>query len=193
MVFASVNPVVTLKKTWPVRSVSLDAEGLRSLVQACAKGVIDSRWPDPAVIPNEPPAEGEPYGRKALHRDDSGEVLVVRWRDGMACAPHDHAEASGFVYLLSGTLYERTWRFANDDLACGRQRVYRAPAVVRVRAGCIHDMRAEGGGLSVHVYIPPTSGMHVFDLSRREILRVTDDCGAWIPREPQRILSREPW
>ena len=140
-----------------------------------------------------PPREGEPYGRRALFRDGGAEVLLVRWREDAFSAPHDHGEASGFVYLLRGAFVERTWEFHRGRLVVTGWRRTQAPGILRVGAGAIHDVKATGGGVSLHVYVPAISHMRVFDRARRETLSVSDACGAWIPHDPALITGRVSW
>jgi hypothetical protein len=73
------------------------------------------------------------------------------------------------------------------------RRSFDAPARLPVAAGQIHDMEASAGGISLHVYLPSIRQMQVFDVTRRETLVVSDDCGAWIPLETGQIVCREAW
>jgi hypothetical protein len=122
------------------------------------------------------PSPGEPYGRRPVF-----------------CAPHDHGEASGFVQLLAGRFVERLWRWRAGDLVVAHEAQHDAPAILRVGARGIHDMKAVGGGLGIHFYLPAITGMQVFDRARRETLVVRDDCGAWIPDDAGLVASRVPF
>jgi predicted metal-dependent enzyme (double-stranded beta helix superfamily) len=134
-----------------------------------------------------------PYRRAILHRGHRCEVLLATWAEGARCAPHDHGPARGFVLLLRGQFVERTWARRGSDLVVTSTRTLRAPARLPVDQGHIHDMLASAGGLSLHVYLPSIRRMRVFDVTRRETLVVSDDCGAWIPAETGQIVSREAW
>jgi hypothetical protein len=150
-------------------------------------------WPALAEAPAAAPGEGEPYGRLPLFWCEEGEVLLMRWREGRFCAPHDHGDAGGFVALLRGEFVERSWRLEDGALKPEEARAFSAPDVLPIGPRRIHDMRAQGGGLSVHIYQPPIRGMKVYDRSRRETLIVTEDCGAWVPSAARYVVSREPW
>ncbi|MCB9733450.1 MAG: cysteine dioxygenase family protein [Deltaproteobacteria bacterium] len=139
------------------------------------------------------PAPGEPYGRTLLTADDDHETLIMRWRPGATCAPHDHGDAGGAIHLLEGAFVERRYRHDADGLSLVAVYEHEAPAVVAVEPGCIHDMRSLGPGTSVHRYSPRIAGMRVYDVERRETLVVSDDCGAWVPRDEALIVAREPW
>ena len=134
-----------------------------------------------------------PYSRTILHRSQRCEVLLATWGDGARCAPHDHGCARGFVLLLRGRFVERTWARRGPQLVVTQTRIFQAPARLPVDSGSIHDMQATEGGRSLHVYRPSIRAMRVFDVTRRETLVVSDDCGAWIPSEKGQIVSREPW
>lgn len=140
-----------------------------------------------------PPRPDEPYGRLPLHRGERGEVLLVRWREDTFCAPHDHGQAGGFVSLLRGQFVERLWRWKDGDLVAAVERAYAAPALIEVKGGAIHDMKARGSGVGVHFYLPAIQAMKVFDRARRETLTVADDCGAWVPGDPALIQGRTAW
>jgi predicted metal-dependent enzyme (double-stranded beta helix superfamily) len=137
------------------------------------------------------PDEDEPYGRHLLYRDAGGEVLLVRWRPGQFCAPHDHSASTGYVCVLAGALVERHWAWDGKDLVQTAEHRFAAPETIPV-AG-IHSMMAVDGGLSLHIYLPGVSGMRVYDIARRETLVVADDCGAWVPRRESLIIVRAPW
>ncbi len=136
---------------------------------------------------------GEPYGRRPLFRDDGGEVMLAAWTPGAECAPHDHAGARGAVLVLAGRFVETEWLWRDGDLRRGRSRPWRAGDVIPVEPGGIHSMLDEDGGASLHFYVPPIAGMRVFDARLRQTLTVRDDCGAWLPSDPNLILSRQPW
>jgi len=138
------------------------------------------------------PAPGEPYGRTLVHADDAHEMILMRWRPGMPCAPHDHGGASGVIHLLEGVFTERVYAREGDRLIVVAERTVTAPAVVTVGPGHLHDMSCDRAGASLHVYRPRIAAMRVYDLARREALVVSDDCGAWIPSDPTLILAREP-
>ena len=140
-----------------------------------------------------PASDGEPYGRRPLHRGESGEVLLVRWREDTFCAPHDHGSAAGFVVLLRGRFVERRWRSTAEGLALAGERAIAAPAIVAVRAHDIHSMKATEGGVGLHFYLPAITGMSVYDCERRETLTVGDDCGAWVPGDPALVSRRVGW
>ena len=138
------------------------------------------------------PAEGEPYGRTLVHADAAHEMILMRWRPDSACAPHDHGAASGVIHLLDGVFTERVYARDGAQLRVVAERTFAAPHVVTIPAGHLHDMRCDRAGASLHIYRPRIAAMRVYDLARREILTVSDDCGAWIPRDPALILGREP-
>lgn len=140
------------------------------------------------------PAPGEPYGRTLLTADAHHEALLMRWRPGATCAPHDHGAAAGIIHLLEGAFVERRYRREDGGgLTLIATHEHRAPAVLEVAPGCIHDMQALGAGTSVHRYSPRIQRMRVYDRERRETLIVADDCGAWIPSDPALVVAREPW
>ena len=145
-----------------------------------------------------PPAPGEPYGRTPLPVPPGAdeELLAMTWRDGATCAPHDHGDAGGHVTLIRGALTETTFAFSTDDprgLVPIGSRTLHAPAILDVEPGRIHAMTAHGDALTIHRYTPRIHGMRVYDTARRRTLIVRDDCGAWIPSDPDLIVDIESW
>lgn len=139
------------------------------------------------------PSAGEPYGRRPLHRDELGEVMLADWHAGMECAPHDHSGGTGLVLVLVGAFTETTWTWRDGSLQRGARRRWQAGEEIPVTGDGIHSMIAHQEGTTLHFYRPAISGMQVFDPARRETLAVRDECGAWIPRDEALIVSRSPW
>lgn len=139
------------------------------------------------------PADGEPYGRRPLHRDELGEVMLADWRAGAECAPHDHAGGEGVVLVLAGSFVETEWTWRDGLLERGALRRWQTGDEIPVAGDGIHSMLSQQAGTTLHFYRPAISGMRVFDPARRETLAVGDDCGAWIPRDEMLVISRSPW
>ena len=57
----------------------------------------------------------------------------------------------------------------------------------------IHSMLALSAGTTLHLYAPSITGMRVFDTQARQTLIVADDCGAWLPDDPQLVQKRTDW
>ena len=136
----------------------------------------------------------EPYERRLLQADDATEVLVMTWRPGATCAPHDHGLTSGgVVHLVVGALVERRYRFDGHGLAMVAEARYDAPAVLTVEPGVVHDMRAIGKTTTVHVYQPRVASMRVYDAAARTTWIVHDAHGAWLPRADAAAVVAERW
>jgi len=139
------------------------------------------------------PEPDEPYGRRMLHRDETGEVMLAGWGADAECAPHDHAGGVGVVRVLAGAFTETDWVWRDGILTPGPSRRWGVGESIPVVAGGIHSMAAHGAGTTLHLYRPAISGMRVFDPARRQTLSVSDDCGAWVPRNEALILARVDW
>lgn len=129
------------------------------------------------------PNDGEPYSRSILRVDDNVEIMLARWRPGHGCAPHDHDCAGGFVIPVEGTFRERRFDWAGTDLVVVEDASRPTDTAIQITAEVIHDMTAEAGGLSLHLYSPPPASMRVFDLDRAEAMELVGNYGAWIPRD----------
>jgi cysteine dioxygenase len=137
-----------------------------------------------------PAAPGEPYGRRVLHRDGIGEVVLARWSGKEACAPHDHGTSQGAVFVLEGRFRETVYRMQGGMLEARERREVQRTDVLSVLRDEIHGMEPLEPSVTLHVYAPPISCMRVFDRDRREALTVRDECGAWIPRDVRLVTAR---
>ncbi|HEX3345090.1 MAG TPA: cysteine dioxygenase family protein [Polyangiaceae bacterium] len=140
------------------------------------------------------PRVGQPYGRRVLFTSPEGEVMLASWRRGARCAPHDHGEARGLVLVLDGVFTEGVYEATADGgIRAGSSRVVAAGDTLAVGHGLVHDMRAHGGGATLHVYVPGVHAMRVYDRDARATLLVAGGCGAWVPDEPSHVLRRWDW
>jgi cysteine dioxygenase len=138
------------------------------------------------------PPVSDPYGRKVLFRSEKFEVMLATWASGAECAPHDHGDARGIVWLVEGDFTETHYELTENLTVIGKPLSRPAGTLLRVTPGDIHSMVAHKGGMSLHIYTPSIHDMKVFDTEKRRTLVVTDDCGAWVPH-PSQIVSEEAW
>lgn len=141
-----------------------------------------------------PPADGEPYARDLVAADDGSEVLLMTWRPGATCAPHDHGvESGGVIHVVRGAVVERRYAFDGRALTIVSERRAEAPAILTIEAGVVHDMHAIGETVTVHAYAPRIQHMRVYDVARRATWIVADDHGAWLPKGGVGVVAEEPW
>ena len=138
------------------------------------------------------PSPGFPYSRTVLGCSPHCEVMLARWTPGIACAPHDHGQSSGWVLFLEGEFSETSYAWESQALRPGPARVFLAGSRVGVEPGEIHSCQCSSAGLSLHLYFPRIEGMRVYDIRGQRTLTVSDDCGAWIPPSRQ-IVRQHPW
>ncbi len=142
------------------------------------------------------PRGREPYGRRVLYSTPDYEVMLATWSPGAECAPHNHGYAQGAVWLVTGTFIETHYIFEKEltDLTVsGEPTIWTQDNVLDVGINDIHSMRTSNGGMSLHFYSPAIQQMKVYDLKQRRTLTVTDDCGAWVPQNTQKILEQAAW
>ncbi len=133
------------------------------------------------------------YRRRVLHVSAARELMLATWTPGIRCAPHDHAGATGVVWLLSGSLVERRFRFDGATLDLIETLAHRAPARIVVGPTLIHDMIAPHGARSLHHYRPTTDGMRLFLPARRETWTLRGDVGAFEPADPAYVVHVDTW
>ncbi|CAN5744516.1 hypothetical protein BH10ACT1_BH10ACT1_20830 [soil metagenome] len=145
----------------------------------------------PEVVGAAEPAADVPYSRRVLHGDAEVEVMVARWHPGARCAPHDHGGSSGFVVALEGSFDEERYRWSGGGLVPSEHLAHPAGEAFAFDPEVVHAMAAGASGLSLHVYAPAPTHMHVYDLEAAEVLDLVGDFGAWIPEgdHPRRSFA----
>lgn len=134
------------------------------------------------------PVQADPRHRwhVRLHADDRADVWLISWTTEQGTELHDHGDSSGAFVVVDGELTESLWTPDGLTDAC------RAPneSVVFDRR-YVHDVRnhAERTAVSVHVYSPPLTLMHYYDvedgaLIRRDSLWTDDPEAPAPPRSP---------
>jgi ubiquinone/menaquinone biosynthesis C-methylase UbiE len=144
---------------------------------------------------NLPLDSGFPYTRQVLFSNHQCEIMVAYWSKGQSSAPHDHGSSKGWVFFLQGNFEEKSYKFLDSGLVdSGKIFKHMTGDVTKVQNGDIHSCTSmDQNGISFHVYFPKIHKMKVFDLSKRQTLTVTDDCGAWIPKDPKYVVSKSNW
>ncbi|WNS76905.1 cysteine dioxygenase family protein [Bacillus sp. DTU_2020_1000418_1_SI_GHA_SEK_038] len=131
------------------------------------------------------PADQFPYNRRLLYKSEEVELLVMNWSQ-LECAPHDHGQSQGWIQVLSGTSLNSVYELDENGLPSEwfheyhhEGKCYYAP-----KRG-IHKMKASNQThlVTIHLYSPPITNMIVYDLEKCASCIVSDDCGAWWPKE----------
>jgi cysteine dioxygenase len=172
---------------------SLGFENLPRLLgqpERLARAVLQLATSDVLRALRSPAQNGEPYGRRVLHRSAEGEVMLASWTGREACAPHDHGSSRGSVFVVEGAFLETWYRVERGLFRSFARREYGPGALIAIDRELIHAMEPVGPGLTLHVYAPPISCMRVFDPGHNEALTVADDCGAWIPSDVRLVTAR---
>jgi len=138
----------------------------------------------------EPPAEGMPYSRKVLFRNEILEVVLLRWNPAAESSIHDHGSSYGIIRVLSGILNFQIYDNYLRELALGS-----VPAIdtFDLPEGIIHKMfnpSRYNEAVSLNFYCPNIDGMSLYDPVLREKLTVSHNNKAWNP-QPKDILTRE--
>ena len=131
-------------------------------------------------------ARGQAYERTVVHQNDESETLEMFWKQGVWSAPHDHGAAVGQIELTKGTFEELVYEERKGRLQLVVRHSHISPLTLEVPPGQIHAMRALTlTGESRHRYEPNIKKMRVFDLDAGVAHTVTEDCGAWLPKQKQ--------
>jgi hypothetical protein len=135
-----------------------------------------------------------PYGRTMLYLDKDLEVIIGCWPRGGWCDTHDHGPAEGIVYAYEGEIEHFRYELHDDVLDLVEHETMRKNESFRLEAGMIHSLQnisSDEPYIGLHIYIPPTSNVRVFDLKTGDIYHVTDDYPALIPDTTENVLQHE--
>lgn len=139
----------------------------------------------------------EAYGRHVMYSTPEFEVMMASWRPHAECAPHDHGFSTGCVLVLDGEFEEISYIQTADkglvaDLSTARRA--RKNQIIPVEGKTFHSMKSLGDlGITLHFYTPAIHNMKVLDLKNKRTLVVSEDCGAWVPQDTQKIIEVMPW
>src|ERR1041385_8866648 len=134
------------------------------------------------------------YGRTMLYLDKELEVIIGAWPRGGWCDTHDHGTAEGIVYAYDGEIEHFRYELNGDILELVEHETMRKNESFRLEAGLIHSLQnisSDAPYVGLHIYVPPTSNVRVFDLKTGDIYHVTDDYPALVPESEEHILDCE--
>jgi ubiquinone/menaquinone biosynthesis C-methylase UbiE len=129
------------------------------------------------------PKSGEPYSRTVVHRDDTCEVMIAKWR-GDWCAPHDHGGRRGLVRVVRGKVEEACFRDVVPNTVNSRSKTIRMLGEgqsLRCGGSDVHALRGDDGAITVHAYAGPDADFRVFSEDLERVWNVPASHGAWIP------------
>lgn len=132
-----------------------------------------------------------PYGRRLLLQTPAVEVLVMGFRAGRECPPHDHGGSDGLVLVCAGTAEHCLYRCEAAELKLLERTREPVGSILDAPVDCIHAMGNPGPEslVTLHVYWPPIERMIVFDIESRKIYEVNGKAGAWLPVAPDTLIS----
>lgn len=95
------------------------------------------------------------------------EAWLLGWAPGQHVGMHDHGDAAGAYFVLTGQLREALPQRRRSVLDLG------AGATGVVAPGQLHDVgnASDAAALSIHVYSPPLTTMTFYDDAGRSALR----------------------
>lgn len=136
----------------------------------------------------------EPYGRQVLYRSPEIEVMLAAWSYQFASSPHNHGFSKGLIWFVKGDFHEQQFEFKSGILKeTGEITFFREGEVASVVSNDIHSCKPFTEGISLHIYSPAIENMKVWDIEKKEILTVADECGAWVPANDNLVIKRAKW
>ena len=142
---------------------------------------------------NSAPDPETPYSRVVLSGTPECEIMQARWAPERVCAPHDHGASAGWVFYFEQEFEEYAYKWRDGELVRHATHRHLPGRYTQVVKNEIHSCKTIGSGLSLHIYFPRIEKMRVYDVEGRRTLVVADNCGAWIPRQPEQLVKDTPW
>lgn len=160
-------------------------------------------WEDFLPATSDPLLGDEPYTRTLLANEPKYEIILMNWKRATPCAPHDHGDSWGWVKVISGVYKHTEYQWVNNsktgqrDLSENIVSFFEAGDWIFVPKDMVHTMESIGenskDNFTLHFYFSPITGMKVFNTESREVLTVTDDCGAWVTENEKQILNMDKY
>jgi cysteine dioxygenase len=116
------------------------------------------------------------YSRNLVVRDKVFEILIICWKSGQRSLIHDHRGSFGVVKVIRGILTESVFTPAlNGMIKAMGSREYRAGDVQVEDQATIHQVSnlQHDDAISLHVYVPPLSGMNIYRLYDLDVRAVS--------------------
>jgi len=118
------------------------------------------------------------YSRNLVVRDKVFEILIICWKSGQRSLIHDHRGSFGVVKVIRGILTESVFIPAlNGMIKAMGSREYRAGDVQVEDQSTIHQVSnlqpEQDDAISLHVYVPPLSGMNIYRLYDLDVRSVS--------------------
>ena len=135
-----------------------------------------------------------PYGRTMISLNDTFEVIIGCWPRNGWCDAHDHGDAIGIVHSYSGEIEHFEYKFNGNYLDLFEHSSIKTGESRRLEKGMIHALQnvsSDEPYVGLHIYVPPTKDVRVFDLHSGDIYHVTDDAAAIIPKDERWLRSVE--
>ncbi|MEM7228667.1 MAG: cysteine dioxygenase family protein [Planctomycetota bacterium] len=129
----------------------------------------------------------EKYGRNLIRLGKGYAALVLCWQDGQKSPIHDHRGSACGVKVLDGVASETQYEVGADGML-HETVTHRYPTghVCGSYDADIHVMYNDQGDgcelVTLHVYTPPLSTIHMYTLDSAEV-------GTWTDHETQAMLS----
>jgi hypothetical protein len=135
-----------------------------------------------------------PYGRTPIKATDKYELIIGCWPRNGWCDAHDHGNAIGVVHSYSGAIEHFRYELNGDSLDLVEQSTISKGETARLELSMIHALQnvsSDDPYIGLHLYVPPTSHVRVFDLRNGDIYHVTDESAALIPNDERFIARKE--
>jgi hypothetical protein len=96
------------------------------------------------------------YTKYFIYKSDKFDLVLIKWNINSETKIHDHPNRGCIMKLLSGNIYEETYRnINNSDLQLLETNIYKDNDIsYRIGKKILHKIKGINNAITLHVYIP---------------------------------------
>ena len=97
------------------------------------------------------------YSRNMVMKNNLLEIVVLCWKPGQGCMPHDHPDNGCLLTVVKGKLKENTYLYDGDKQFIRKTIVYRGMTGYKEGKQVLHSVfnHTNLRAVSIHLYSPP--------------------------------------
>ena len=97
------------------------------------------------------------YSRNLAMKNDILEIVVLCWKSGQGCLPHDHPENGCLLTIVKGKLKENTYTYNGSKQFTQKTILYKGMIGYKEGKNMLHSVfnHTNLRAVSIHLYSPP--------------------------------------
>lgn len=97
------------------------------------------------------------YQRNHILKNEIAEIVLLCWKPGQGCLPHDHPDGGCLLTVVKGKLRENTYHYDGTKQFVKKSIVYKGMTGYKEGKEVLHSVMNHTNlrAVSLHVYAPP--------------------------------------